>query len=474
MFTLIFLSLWAVRPLLEEWGLLNAFERHGFEYIRMFAHNIPLRPLLLLPASLQWLLCNGHPFGVAVATCLMFVLRYYVARWAVTPFLYGHDRWIAATFAAVLLSWPGAWLGRYIAAQATAVLLFAILGFCVRLHARWSFIWALACMVCVVILCCTYQALALCLAALPLFALLWQPLQSEQPTTRVHKFVGAARIACILIAGFIVYGIYAWFATCSAGGGYEADLAVSSARLLTISGLWGHITQSYLTVFGNSSLLLPLMLLFLSALLSRAIMLQKTLQLKRFIVCLSVGLLLLLPLLSLIYVSEAHIRDIDRVMFPLTTGFTMLIISLMVWLRIPTDRVVSSKAAMSIVTVLLVCSALSAIDVRRLWDVQRNVIGQVLKAINQSKPTSVLLIDHTGELGDVYSFLNPTLGEALTNRGVPLQAIICTPEPIERYHPIARRFPIPTTPRCDKCEQMPAPTLVLTVIRENGKLVIKK
>jgi hypothetical protein len=466
--------LWAVRPLLEEWGLLNAFERHGLEYIHMFAVNIPLRPLHLVPASLQWLLCNGHPFGVAVATSLMLVLRYYVARWAVTPFLGGRDRWIAATLAAVMLSWPGAWLGRYVAAQATAVLLFAILGFCVRLHTRWSFIWALACIVCVIILCCIYQALALCLAALPLLALLWQPLQSEQPTSRVRNLVGAARIACVLIAGFIVYGIYAWFATRSAGGGYEADLAVSSARLLTTSGLWAHITQSYLTAFGNSSFLLPLMLLFLSALLSGAISLEKSLQRKRFIVCLCVGALLVVPLLSLIYVSEAHIRDIDRVLFPLTTGFTLLIISSMAWLRIPNDRVVGSNTAMSIVTVLLVCSASSAIDARRLWDVQRNVIGQVLKAINHSKPASVLLVDHTGELGDVYSFLNPTLGEALTNRGVPLQASICTPEPIERYHPIARRFPIPTTPRCDKCEQMPAPTLVLTVIRENGKLVIKK
>jgi hypothetical protein len=184
-------------------------------------------------------------------------------------------------------------------------------------------------------------------------------------------------------------------------------------------------------------------------------------------------LVLALPMCSIIYVSEAHIRDIDRVLFPLTTGFVIVCVSLLAWVReIPGARVGRLVAA-AVVAVLLVSALLSAIEVRRYAVVQRTVLKQTIAAIQDRKPASVLLVDTTGTLGDVYTFLNPTLGDALANRGVQIPASICTPVPVDRVHPVARRFPFEATPRCDKAPPMAAPTLVLTAGWDNGALSIR-
>ena len=74
------LILWSVRALLEEWGLIAAFNAQGFEYLRVFSAAIPLRPLHLLPAALFWKLSHGLPAGVPIGTLVLTLLRYAVAR----------------------------------------------------------------------------------------------------------------------------------------------------------------------------------------------------------------------------------------------------------------------------------------------------------------------------------------------------------------------------------------------------------
>lgn len=471
---LVILCAFTVRPLLEEWALLNAFQTFGLSYISIFAASIPLRPLHLIPSAVNWLLGQGQPAGVTAATALMFVLRYLAARWAVTPLLGTRERWIVASLAAVLVAWPGAWMGRYGPAQATAGLVFVILGACIRLHVRWQWRWVLVCIVSVVALLCIYQALALCLLALPLLALLWTPLGRAGPGLPGLPIRGAMRVAASLMVGAGVYAFYAFLVTRNLGnGGYEADLASNSARLLTLRGLSSHIAQAYATGFGNGSQLLPLMLLLTAALLAPAVMALQQARQRVLLTLLPLALVLALPLFSIIYVSEAHIRDIDRVLFPLTTGFVLVCVSLLAWVRQLPGARIGRLAAAVMVAVLLVSALLSAVEVRRYALVQRTVLKQTIAAIQERKPGSVLLVDTTGTLGDVYTFLNPTLTDALANRGVHIPASICTPVPIDRVHPVARRFPFEATPRCDKAPPMAAPTLVLTAVWDNGVLSVK-
>jgi hypothetical protein len=471
---LVLLCTFTVRPLLEEWALLNAFQTFGLSYISIFSASAPLRPLHLVPAAVNWLLGQGQPAGVTAGTALMFVLRYLAARWAVTPLLGSRERWVVASLAAVLVAWPGAWMGRFGPAQATVVLVFVMLGACIRLHLRWQWRWMLVCVVSAFALLCTYQALALCLLALPLLALLWTPLGRAGAGAPALPMRGALRVAASLMVGTVAYALFAFVVTRNLGnGGYEGELANNSARLLTLRGLSSHIAQAYATSFGNGSQLLPLLLLLAAALLAPAVMAQQQSRRRALLTLLPLALILALPLFSIIYVNEAHIRDIDRVLFPAITGFVLVCISLLAWIReLPGARIGRWMAAV-VVAVLMVSALLSALEIRRYALVQRTVLKQTIAAIQERKPGSVLLVDTTGTLGDVYTFLNPTLTDALANRGVRIPASICTPVTIDRLHPVARRFPFEATPRCDQAPPMAAPTLVLTAGWDRGALLLK-
>jgi hypothetical protein len=122
---------------------------------------------------------------------------------------------------------------------------------------------------------------------------------------------------------------------------------------------------------------------------------------------------------------------------------------------------------------MLITGAMGALNARHFAAIQKAVIKQTLAEVNAKHPGSVLLVDTTGVLGDVYTLYNPTLGDALAAYGSPTPAIICTPDPIDRDHPVARRLPLETTPRCDKAPPMKAPTLVLTAGWLDGAISVK-
>jgi hypothetical protein len=456
------LVLWSVRALLEEWGLFHAFNAQGLGFIRTFAASIPLRPLHLVPTALYWELLQGRPGGVAVGTLLLLVLRYGVARWAVAPLLQAHERWIVATLAAVLIGWPGAWLGRFAPAQFSALFFFAAFGFAVRLHRGWSWGAAAGCIASILVLLGTYQALALCLVALPLFALLWS--RPDAPGSRVG-LLGARRreirVALTIVAAFVLYGIYALLVSRGAsGGGYEANLAESSGRLLTLPGLSAHIGRAYLTVYGAAPSMLPLLLLmafYLGAGPAR----------------LTAALVVALPLFALIYLNDGHIRDPDRVMYPVSVAFVVATASLLSRhgsvRPAPADR---ARAAV-VVGACLLAGLVAAYHVKQYANVQRQIITQALTAIDAQHPRSLLIQDATGALGDVYTLLNPTLSDALAVHGRPVDAVICTLSAVDRFHPDARRYPISTTPRCEEVPAQTAPVLRLVAREEDGKITLR-
>ena len=470
------LTLWSVRALLEEWGLFAAFNVHGLSYLQQFANMIPLRPLHLIPTAMYWELMQGRTSGVAVGTLLFTVLRYLTVRWAVSPLFKGHDRWIVATMAAVLLAWPGAWLGRFAPAQFSALLFFVALGCAIRLHRRWSVAAAAGAIVSIMMLLGSYQALALCLVALPLFALLWSARNPSTPglgLLAAHK--AELRVALTIVLAFVLYGIYAVLVSRNSGGGYEADLAQSSGRLLTVAGLSAHIGAAYMTVYGAAPLMLPLMLV-----------LAFYLQTGRTAVgghgasglrapLLTAALVAALPLFSLIYLNAGHITDPDRVLFPASVAFVIVAISLLAWRHAAAagSPDTGMPRALVIVAALLLAATVYAHHARQYANVQRQVISQAVVEIDARQPRSLLIQDATGTLGDVYTLLNPTLRQALAVHKRNVDATICTLSGVDRIHPDAQRYPISTTPRCEEVPAQPAPVLVLTARMENGILTLR-
>jgi hypothetical protein len=461
-----------VGPLLEEWGIINALNVYGLGYLRAYAPEIVMRPLHLTPYAMEWALGNGYPIGVAAGTGVFLVMRYLVARWAISPFFVDRGRWVVATLAAVLFAWPGAWLGRFASAHLSAVFFFAALGFAIRLFRRWSFAWATGCVLCTFLLLMTYQGLALCLIAIPFFSLLWHKAGDSraadvEPIRKINKPLS---IFFAVALGFAIYGIYCFVMFRVMGnGGYVGTLATGSGRLLSPSGLWTHISAAFATVYGQNAALLPFLLL-LAFLLYRSE--NETLgSVTSQVMAGPVVFLLvaLLPLLSLIYVSELHIGDVDRVLFPVSVGFVLVCLTV---LRQRTENFNLSSASV-VVVALLTAAGLVAHQIKQYDKIQSAVIDQTLIAISRGGTHSVVIRDMTGMLGDVYTLLPPVLTDALAVHGKNIAATICTPSSVDRLHPVALRYPIQSTQRCEELPAASDNTLVLSARLVNGQLIVE-
>jgi hypothetical protein len=471
--TLLVLTFWSVRPLLEEWGMFRAFNEFGLGYVLTITPSLFLRPLHFFAYAFQWLIGNGQPVGVAAGTGVLLVTRYFVARWAVSPLLNGYDRWVVATLAAVPVFWSGVWLGRFGAANLSAAFFFAALGFSVRLFQRWSKTFAVGCAASVVLLLSTYQALALCLLAIPLASLLWSGI-GDAESTKYAKGTRLARIGFPLTVGLAIYAIY-WFLISNNLGviQYEEKLLASSGNLLTVTGLWSHVVTAYVTTFWREKLLLPFFLLMIFFLYRGTLGRLTTGRSRLFASVLVFALVASLPLLSLIYLSEPHIRDTDRVLFPVSVGFTLVCFSLLSRQRNGYSFQMDAHSASVAITVLILASSSVAVGIRQYGQWQDVVINKTLAAVKKSNSQSVVIRDNTGVLGDVYTLFGTTLSDALAVHGTHLVAIICTPLSVDRLHPHARRYPIQSTSRCEALSGALNTSLVLTARWDNGILTVE-
>jgi hypothetical protein len=176
--------------------------------------------------------------------------------------------------------------------------------------------------------------------------------------------------------------------------------------------------------------------------------------------------LALLPLLALIYVSILHLHDPERVRFPIAVGEILLTFSLLVHLSKHHSNIVNRLNGTTIVLVLAVTSALTAFAVRKDDVLQQEVITQASSIVKDYKPKTLVVRDMTGTLGDVYSLYQTVLQDALfVDANENISAIICTPLSVDRLHPIANRFQIASTPRCEDLSQLKgqkAPGLLVT------------
>jgi hypothetical protein len=266
--------------------------------------------------------------------------------------------------------------------------------------------------------------------------------------------------------GFAIYGSY-WLAVSSklGGSGYEGLLLSDSGRLLTFAGLWSHVVAAFTTAYVQQPHLLPAWVLTACLLCWGAISRLGTAKQKLFILVIAFLLVAALPLLSLIYVNPAHIRDADRVLFPTSFGFVLVCISLLG--RFRSDAVNSANT----VAMIVFSSFFSALNSRKYVQIQEYVTTQTLVAVKDHHSKSVLVRDSTGILGDVYTLYETAFGDALAVLGSDIAATICTPLNVDRLHLVAQRFPLQSTRRCEELPVVPG-ELVLTARWQDGVLLL--
>lgn len=431
------LAVWSIRPLLEEWGLFLAFNLHGLQYFAQLFDQSPIRPLHILPYWLQWAAAGGRPVGVGILCGLLMVLRYLVVRWAVSPILPGPQRAAFALLCAVCLGWQGLWFGRFSAAQISSILFFATLGFAIRLCIQPRIGAMVAAGFCVLLFLPIYQAPLLVAALLPFLALFGCWTESPRiPPLRRFLLVGIP-----LLLGVGLYVGYCVAAYLLIGAGYEANVQTLE---LTQAGIFTNISQAYRAAFVATPFTLPfygLVLCVFSAFAAR----RSPAPLRRLLLLslLTTGL----PLLSLIYLYPPHTNDPERMLYPAYLGFSLIALAALAGrpgaAPQPADRTILMLALP-----LLAWAAICAADVRGLWALQSYVLGTTANIADARQTRSILIVDRTGRLGDVYTLYASTVSEALISQGKPLDVAICTPAEVDRIHPVAKRFPLQTTPRC--------------------------
>ncbi len=463
------LSAICARPLLEEWGFIDLFNTSGPAAYFRSIRNFPLRPLQGVPEILFWIPGHGGSVGFALGCFLVLAAKYAAARWAVSPIMRGGSRWIVASMAAILAPWPAEWLLRYSAAQLSAVFLFLLFGAVLRSLGDRGLRWSLVGAVAMLLMLTTYEALTLCAFLVPIVAILSRkPRESTIWRTRAGLLL-LVRAALPIVGGLVLYALYSSVAVSLNHGnaGYEAGLGLS--RFESVSGARQIIAGLYRTTYvQSSSTVLVFTALVIAMISPRVAALPSARDRIRLVGAfgLAIGAL---PILALPYgVSQSFVADPERVVFPVAVGFVLVCI---VALQLPATEAIwqpSRLVSGAVVASLLCSTGLLADTAYHYHAVQRAVLTNTDLLAARHHAKSVILQDYSGSLGDVYTFLPPTLQQALEARHIAVHAVICTPVDVDRDAPIARRLQIETTPRCSLIPRTPQDIVIDVTTGQHG------
>ena len=443
------LALAFARPLLEEWGLTLQWRHLGPWHYWTQAQVHILRPLEPVPSWLNAQL-GGTTLSLACGFAILLVAKYLAARWAVAPVLGRQGQWVVATMATVLLAWPGEWRMRFSPAQFSMVFFLLALGAVVRARDRWRWRWFALGAGGVLLMLLSYQALLVCAAALPLVALFATAGPVARSRGELARVLG--RTAAPVAVGFALYAIYAEIAKASQhGASYEEAIYNSGGALRTLGGLRDALADLYRTTYLESTTTLALFAGFTLLLAGPALLAPASRRALVQRLAVPATALAALPLLGGAYVFNlGHRIDPDRVMFPVSVGFLLLAVVMLVRHRSESATRPSWVWAGSVVAVLLISTGLDARLRYRDYEALDSVATATANAAERTHATRVVLRDYSGTLGDLYRLYPPTLSLVLAVRDVPVKAELCIPDGVDRIHPAARRSGEESTPRCEE------------------------
>jgi len=198
---------------------------------------------------------------------------------------------------------------------------------------------------------------------------------------------------------------------------------------------------------------------------------------RRYLWAIGTGLALAsLPLVSLPYFAKsALLQDPDRVGFPLSVGFVLLVTVLL--LRFPLDDqpmaavLISSGAVLA----LLLATTAQAYTSDRDYRLEDAVLTATQRFASAEGATSVVVRDYSGRLGDLYSLYDGDFQAALTARGSAIDsAVLCTPVDGGQSDVVARTLPLSVVPRCKAAKELPRTTLVLDVLPVGGWIAVSR
>lgn len=144
----------------------------------------------------------------------------------------------------------------------------------------------------------------------------------------------------------------------------------------------------------------------------------------------------MLPILSIIYVSGLHIRESWKSSVSCIDGiFMVMFMVLSVSGKIMDSDIPSGNIFVSLIIISSVF--IYSFEFREYKNIQYDFKSACRHC--KEKLPSVMVRSYTGILGDVYTFLPPTLTDAMAISGIAIPADICTPANVDdRKHPLAK------------------------------------
>jgi hypothetical protein len=163
--------------------------------------------------------------------------------------------------------------------------------------------------------------------------------------------------------------------------------------------------------------------------------------------------LVMSPLVALTYLSPLHLNDPERVLLPFGVYvWTLTALFLSVRNSQGEDPLFIGLAAL-VSTAAIGLTINSVMYWSEMSATQQETVSAISTMPELANSDKVLLVaDHSGVLGDVYTLLPPHLDIALSVV-VPSkksEVILCTLDEATRQHLVANRYPIATTPSCSE------------------------
>ena len=171
-----------------------------------------------------------------------------------------------------------------------------------------------------------------------------------------------------------------------------------------------------------------------------------------------------------------HLRDSDRVFLPIATTLMLLFVGANHFSN--AMKLSDSKGDVKRFLWLVVAIVYS-ISLIQYWlpimQLNRHTVNAVqMQTKSEALPFRVILVDETGKLGDVNTLFSSSLFSAVQYENSRVTAAeICTPIGVVRNHPVAKRFPLPTTLDCESIK-MESGDIVFTLVSYDPFILHKK
>lgn len=417
--------------LLEDWGLVRAWDTEGFAG---FVTRLPLtlgRPLHLLPDYIGMALSNGGFVGYYAVLGVVAVTQLAAALWAVAPLTDTRSlRWAVALAIALHPWWAAGDILRFTGAQVSVLGVVVWLGASIRFLANGRGSWALLLVVAPMVGLLSYQAPAVTIA---LAAVVVAPMS---------RAGWRRQIALVVLTVGTSVAVMTWSVVIApriAPASYEAQLG--------FQGL--HLVPSVRAILRTLVLHAP-SLVFALLLVAAGVI---ALGFNRHLPSGRAWLLLLAtaatPLAAIAYVSQAaHLNDPERVALPV--GLMLWVVVCCALPALNLDRTVRLIATAA----LLAGTTMGAFVGYATWTAyaaSQQVLIKAIQPVRNTVPHDARLViaDQSGRFGDVYLLLPPYLNIALdVEYGPGADVALCTPAGVVRDQPSAALFPIATTPDC--------------------------